>query len=81
MIIDPLGVCVFVFVLVIYGWTAPQMSVLSWILFLWGSSILIIVAAIWVSNRRHERRLAAMRAEADQKRDDSYSTARARFLP
>jgi hypothetical protein len=56
------------------------MNILSWILFLWGSSILIIVAAIWISNRRHEKRLASMRAEADRKRDESYSVARAHFL-
>jgi len=57
------------------------MNIFSWILFLWGLSVIVVVAAIWVSNRRHERRLAAMRAKADLRREESYSAARARFLP
>jgi hypothetical protein len=56
------------------------MNLVSLILFLHGLAILILIAAIWASNRRHERRLDAMRAAADRKRDESYTAARAHFL-
>jgi hypothetical protein len=57
------------------------MKILCVLLFIWGSSILILIAALWASNRRHEKRLDAMRAEAERRRDEAYSAARARFLP